>query len=320
MSFAIPSKVKTFLAGLCIGVADLIPGISGGTVAIILGLYPSIIAALKSFDLLFLKRLYHGKWREAFQAIPWSFLLTLSAGIVLAIGSCVHLIDYLLSQPAYRQLLDATFLGFVVGSAFLMMKRIDHWRGWYLPLMVVIGCLAFTLSERGPSHSDYQVEISKLWVFICGILSICATLLPGISGSYCLNILGMYAPVIAAIAALTGGLSHGELPLDALTLLATLAGGLLVGALAFSRLLSWALCHHHDVTMVTMIGIMLGALRSIWPFYSPLFVMDPLGAATSWLALLSALLAFAAICLIDCYRQQPSKTSELQNLDDIKGW
>lgn len=400
------SKWRLFLCGLCIGAADLVPGISGGTVALILGLYEPLLGVLHRFDTTMLKLLWRGRWRQAVRAVPWAFLLPLLAGIGVALCGFVHVIHYLLSEPTCRELLYASFGGLVLASAWLMVRRIGRW-GWKRLLLAgVAGVAAFgvsggreTAGGRGGDVAKYSVAVmagrlparaadainynmavgrltdlsakeiatlySKgvvssqsaiysgegsslftaspvvatmtvgellsqvqekrslldLWVVFCGIVGISAALLPGISGSYCLNVLGMYAPVIAALADVGAALSRGAIAWEALHLLATLAFGLAVGGIVFARVVSWALRRYHDLTLAVMVGFMVGALRSIWPFWSTAYRLDPLhwergpqllltqpllpdpASATVWVAVACACGAFAVVLMLERYAQ-----------------
>jgi putative membrane protein len=398
--------LRIFLCGVCIGIADLIPGISGGTVALILGLYHRILSTLQTFNTTLLLRLWRGEWRALSTDIPWRFLLPLAMGIVLALICCVHAINWLLSQPYYRQLLEAAFNGLVVASAYLMAKRIKQWTLCRTLLVLIAATVAFVCSTRenktlhgaysvampvealpdtrhkianydmtqnrltglsadgvlrlyakGVIGADASVEVDgslisvaqlthlrshqqktgfDVWIFSCGIIGICAALLPGISGSYCLHVLGVYTPVLAALADVATGLRHASIAWESGSLLVNLMLGVLVGGIVFARFVSWALHRHHDITMALMVGFMLGALRSLWPFYTSVYVLDPaywdrgpqlivqqqqlpiFTDSLFWWVMATGTLAFSAVILLERMSLQSSmgtvfsKTSRVQ--------
>ncbi len=304
------SKLKGFGSGLCIGAADLIPGISGGTVALILGIYEQLIDGLRSFDL---KEILQGNFRKGFAKVPFAFLASVIGGMALSIALLVQVIHAVMADPVYRPLLYAFFFGLVLASAYMILGHLKTWKPSYILLGAAGAAAAFFLSgiERGNGVSGYSTHF--IWVFFCGAAGISAMLLPGISGGYLLNVLGMYEPVIASLSKFIKGLAAFSIDWDAFNLIAALGLGILFGALAFSRVVSWALRHYHDVTIATLVGFMLGALRSVWPFMD-LATMQPYMPAIHdgilWGALLLFMAGFFIVLAADrCAHKKPCKES-----------
>lgn len=267
------SPLRAFLCGLCMGTADLIPGISGGTVALILGIYEDLILSLRSFDASFFGPLIKGRFNEAFSHISWKFLFPVILGIGLAIGSLVHVIHAILQQPLLRPLLYALFFGLVLASVHLVGKRVKKWNIAYTLTLLGFALGTFLLVGLQTSQTQVSVPLDDKyyfspWMFACGVAGISAMLLPGISGGYVLNILGVYSTIIASLSSFISGLTHLVFQWSDFYLLFSFGCGVLVGAVIFSRVINWALQHYHDFTLTALIGVMLGALRTVWPYYS----------------------------------------------------
>lgn len=289
------SPARGLLSGICIGAADLVPGISGGTVALILGIYDQLIEGLRSFEF---SRLLRGDVKGTFAKVPFAFLGSVIGGMGLAIALLVQLIHAILADPVYRPLLYAFFFGLVLASAYMIASRLRTWHPSYFLLGLIGAAAAYMLSgmEKGdiaavPTHNFF-------WVFFCGMAGICAMLLPGISGGYLLNVLGMYGPIIAALSGFVKGITVFSIDVDALRLLGTMGLGVLCGALLFSRAISWALRHYHDVTVVILVGFMLGALRSVWPFVDSVTLKAAMPPMEGWLSLGALLLFVIGFCLV----------------------
>jgi putative membrane protein len=236
------------LKGFCMGSADVVPGVSGGTMAFILGIYEELIRAIRSFDLTFVRLLFSLKIKEATRHVEWRFLLALGIGILLAVFSLARLLSWLLENRPV--LIWSFFFGLILASIFTVGRRLQRWRmamaGW-----IMTGTLgAFLLVGMVP----VSTPDAPWFVFLCGAVAICAMILPGISGAFILVILGKYQYVLEAVN-----------DRDILTL-AVVATGACLGLISFARILSWLFKKHHDVTIALLSGLMLGSLRKVWPW------------------------------------------------------
>jgi len=236
------------IKGFCIGAANVIPGVSGGTLALILGIYQELINAIGSFNLRVLKLAAELKAREALGVISWPFILPVSLGILLATVSLARVLSALLET--YPIMIWSFFFGLILSSVLIVSKEVGRWG--VIPFSAAaLGTVgAFLLFGLTPATTP-----DALWfLFVCGMLAICAMILPGISGAYILVLLGKYQYALEAI-------NKGDL-----LVLFILASGALVGLLSFVRVIGWLLKKYHDVTMAVLIGLMLGSLRTIWPW------------------------------------------------------
>ena len=245
-----------FRCGLLMGVADSIPGISGGTIAMILGIYERLVAAISQCDAQALRLFFTGKWMELARRIDLLFLIVLIAGIGTGILSSLLLVLYLLQN--HLPVTFAAFMGLILGSTWLLFRKIES-HTWKIWLAMVLGALAaygiVSLDAiSGSEHLGY--------VFLCGMIAICAMILPGISGSYILLILGEYPIITGKIQSLL----HGQDVASNVLTLAVFATGCVLGLVLFSKFLRWLLTHFHAVTMAVLCGFMLGSLKSLYPF------------------------------------------------------
>lgn len=234
--------------GFCMGAADVVPGVSGGTMAFILGIYEELLNAIKSFDLESLKLMATAKVRGFLARTQWRFLLALGCGILLAIFSLSKALSWLLqNQPV---LIWSFFLGLILASVATVGKRVKSWRPftWCSFLGGLAGIYVLVGLMPGATPND-------LWfLFVSGAVAICAMILPGISGSFILVLMGKYQYILEAVN-----------ERDFLVLL-VVAAGACVGLAAFSRLLAWLLRKYHDLMVAFLTGLMLGSLRKVWPF------------------------------------------------------
>ena len=243
--------------GFLMGVADIIPGVSGGTVALILGIYERLVTAISRFDGEFAHDVRRGNWRAAAQHIDLAFLVTLGCGIALGILSLANVMHYLLEhQLRYTY---AVFFGLILGSSLLVARLIRLWTP--LTILALLGGIWFAWWVVGLPGLKNPPD-GNLYIFFCGVIAICAMILPGISGSFILLILGKYKYVTGIIKDATRGIVSGE----GLLTLAVFAAGCVLGLLGFSKLLRWLLSRHYSLTMGALCGFMLGSLRKIWPF------------------------------------------------------
>ena len=234
--------------GFAMGMADLVPGVSGGTVALIAGIYDTLLAALSAVSGSGLAHVRKGQWLDAWHAVNGRFLVALGAGIVLAILTLASPLHWLMAT--HPTLLRAFFFGLVAASAPLVAKQLDEWKldSW---VWASIGCAVagFVTSLPPMVQSDHD-----LFFVAAGMVAICAMLLPGISGSFLLLILGAYAPILEAIKTFD------------LTRIAAFGSGALLGLVGFSRGLSWLLRTHRRPTMATLAGFLVGSLQALWPW------------------------------------------------------
>jgi putative membrane protein len=237
-----------YLKGIAMGSADVVPGVSGGTIAFITGIYTELLDSIKSVNFNALITLFKQGPKAAWQAINGTFLIVLLAGILTAILSLAKVIHYLLDHHAI--LLWSFFFGLILASSLHMGKQIKQWQGsTFFALLIGALCAGF-ISIASPS----SIDASYLNIFFAGSIAICAMILPGISGSFILLLMGLYAPVLAAVKGLE---------LDIMFIFALGAG---LGLMLFSRLLSWLLHHYQDLMFSLLTGFMLGALLKVWPW------------------------------------------------------
>lgn len=240
--------VRYFFSGFAMGSADIVPGVSGGTVALILGIYEQLLASIKGVTSESLKLVLQGKIAEAWKSVPFSFLVPLALGIFSAIIVLSSTLEYLLAnQPVPTW---SFFFGLIVASVVVVSKRVKKWNMTLLTTLVLAAIGAFYLVNLVP----VQTPATPLAFFISGVIAICAMILPGISGSFILILLGKYEQVLGAV-------SNG----DILTLVLVMVGAV-VGLGVFSRVLTWLFQHYHDATIAALTGFMFGSLRKIWPW------------------------------------------------------
>lgn len=237
-----------YLKGLAMGSADVVPGVSGGTIAFITGIYTELLDSIKSVNLQTLVLLFKKGPKVAWKAANGTFLATLLAGILTAILTLAKLIHYLLDQHAV--LLWSFFFGLILASSLHMAKQIKQWQSLTLASLLIGVFIAAFISIASPT----SIEANYLNIFLAGSIAICAMILPGISGSFILLLMGLYAPVLAAVKGLQ---------LDIMLIFALGAG---LGLILFSRLLSWLLHHYQDLMFSLLTGFMLGALLKVWPW------------------------------------------------------
>ncbi len=259
------SGVGLFLSGFCMGIADLFPGISGGTVAFLLGVYPLLLQGLNSFDRQFIRLFFARNWREIGKKGEWGIVVPLFSGMGIALLLFARLIHTLLLDPAYRLSLYAFFFGLVLASFSLCIRQVKQWT--FLPLVELLGGAAVACFLSSARAHLGEGAISLIWVFVGGILAVGAFLLPGISGSYLLTLLGLYPPVIRALVESSDWMRGGACPVDSLVLLSTLLGGMIVGVSLFSPFLAFLWEHYPNDTFAFLSGLMIGGIGSVWPFW-----------------------------------------------------
>ncbi len=236
------------LKGMGMGAADVVPGVSGGTIAFIVGIYEELIDSIKSINTRSLKYLFTGKPKTFWKAINGNFLLAIVAGIGISIFSLAKLITYLLTT--HPVLIWAFFFGLVLSSTYFVSLRIKKWNIGRIVAFAIGTALAYYITVATPA----QTPDNLFFIFLCGAIAICAMILPGISGSFILVLLGKYFYIMEAVKTLN------------ITVLLTFACGAAIGIVTFSNFLSFLLRKFHDLTIATLAGFMLGSLNKVWPW------------------------------------------------------
>jgi len=240
-----------YARGFTMGAADIVPGVSGGTVALVLGIYHRLITNVRegSQGLGQLVRADVRGFIGHLRSVEWSFLVPLAAGIGTAILALSHTIERLLEEEPVR--MAGLFFGLVVGSAIVASSLVRVWDAKRMTINVGTATVAFFVLglRQGP------VQDPALWFFfVCGAIAICAMILPGVSGSFLLLMLGMYDTVLAAVT-----------DRDLLSL-GVFAFGCVIGLAAFSQVLHWGLVNHEATVLAALVGLMIGSLRVLWPW------------------------------------------------------
>lgn len=245
------------------GAADVVPGVSGGTVAFITGIYEELLSSIKSIDYKAFQLLFSGKFKDFWKQVNGSFLLTLFSGIFTAIFTLAKLILFLLSD--YPIHIWAFFFGLIIASAILMVKTVKQWKA--LPVLtLIIGCI---IAYYIAGITTVATENSSLfYIFLCGAIAICAMILPGISGSFILLLMGAYELVIGTIKTLGEAILNGnfQVAFQKIPLISVFVLGCLVGLASFSRFLTWLFKHFHDAAVALLTGFLIGSLNKVWPW------------------------------------------------------
>lgn len=236
------------------GMAEVVPGVSGGTIAFITGIYERLIFAIKSVDIELLRLIGKGKIEEAWKKIDGNFLVTLLTGMVIGIVVGVFAITWLLENEPIG--IWSFFFGLILASCLVVGRDIDRWNASSMIALIIGTVLVYYVTIAVPSTG-----IEALWfVFICGAVAISALLLPGLSGSFILLLLGMYTYILPKVKEVLSG------NLEGLSVLVTFAVGCLVGVLSFSRVLTWAFKNYKNTTLAFLTGLMIGSLNKVWPW------------------------------------------------------
>ena len=236
------------LKGMAMGAADVVPGVSGGTIAFISGIYEELLDTINSVNLGALKTLKKEGVKAAWMSINGNFIVTLFLGIGISIASLAKLISYLLE--AHPILIWSFFFGLVLASILYVGKQVKSWNAGAIISLIIGAGLAFWITILPPlSNSD------ELWfIFVSGMIAICAMILPGISGSFILLLMGSYQTVLGAVK-----------DKDLLTIGVFMAGAV-IGLLSFSRVLKWMFAKYHDFTIAILTGFLIGSLNKLWPW------------------------------------------------------
>ncbi|MEE9463412.1 MAG: DUF368 domain-containing protein [Bacteroidales bacterium] len=236
------------LKGMGMGAADVVPGVSGGTIAFITGIYEELINSIKNINFRTISTLWKEGLPAFWKAVNGNFLLSIVAGILISVLSLARILEYLLVN--HPVLIWSFFFGLIIGSAIFVARSIEKWNiGTFISLLAGIA-IAWIITSFTPAETS-----EAYWfIFLAGALAICAMILPGISGSFILLLLGKYQFVLSA-------LNEGRI-----SVIAVLLTGALTGIIAFSHLLSWLLEKFHHLTIALLAGFMIGSLNKIWPW------------------------------------------------------
>ncbi len=296
------------LRGMGMGAADVVPGVSGGTIAFITGIYEELINSIKGINLKAVKLLLTGRWLSFWKQINGNFLLAVFAGIAISVLSLAKVLEYLLeNQPV---LIWSFFFGLVLASSYVVSRKVIRWRYPKIVALIAGIGIAFYITSVTPATTT---DASWFVIFSGGLAS-CAMILPGISGSFILLLLGKYSFALHAV--------NERIILDLLLL----GAGAVTGLILFANLLSWLLKKYHDITIAVLVGFMIGSLNKIWPWKETLKTIVVEGELKPlveknilpnvgnpgdqfWMALLMAIAGIALILIIEIGLTRNKKAS-----------
>lgn len=248
MGRSIKDYAMLMLKGMGMGAADVVPGVSGGTIAFIAGIYDELINSIKSINRESLTMLFTGKFKAFAKKINAPFLLALISGIAISVFSLAKLITWLLTEQPI--LIWAFFFGLVLASTWFVMKDIREWNVKTIPTFIAGAAIAYYITVATPADTPSNL----LFIFCCGAIAICAMILPGISGSFILVLLGKYFYIMDAVKTFD------------IVILAVFGAGAFIGITTFSRVLSFTLKRFRNMTLAMLTGFMLGSLNKVWPW------------------------------------------------------
>ncbi len=255
MKETILQHIGIFFRGMAMGAADVVPGVSGGTIAFITGIYEKLLNSIRSFDLELLRVLQKEGIAAAWRRVNGTFLLALFSGILVSILSLAKVLEHLMENEAV--LLWSFFFGLIIASVIYIGRTITEWRPTAIAALVFGAGLAYTITLFSPAEGPDAVW----FLFLSGCIAICAMILPGISGSFILLLLGSYKHILSAVN-----------DRDIVSLLAFVAGcG--IGLLSFSHVLSWMFRNYRNTTLALLTGFMIGSLNKVWPWKHTLTTM-----------------------------------------------
>ena len=244
----------TYIKGMTMGAADVVPGVSGGTIALITHIYERLINAIDNVSLSLVLQLFSAERKKAWDALDGSFLLALALGIGTSILLVTGGISWLLTY--YPIPLWAFFFGLILGSAFVLKNAVSHWNIVSILMLLLGGCVAFGIGLVSPSEGSE----SLIYLFFCGLLVVIAMILPGISGAFILVLLGAYGTALEAVAQIKAFQTEGFI------VFAVMASGGLVGLKVFAKLLRWLFTQYKNAVFAVMTGFLLGSLYKVWPW------------------------------------------------------
>lgn len=237
------------LKGIAMGAADVVPGVSGGTIAFISGIYEELLGSISNVNLKLIKTLKNEGLKAAWNKVNGSFLLALFIGIFISIISLAKTIKWLLENEPI--LLWSFFFGLVLASIIYIAKQITKWNFISIIVMIIGAFIAYYVTTLNPLVTENS---SLLFLFLAGAIAICAMILPGISGAFILVLLGAYKPILSAV-------NDRELKT-----IAAVGLGAVVGLLSFSKILKWMFTNYKNYTLAVLTGFIIGSLNKIWPW------------------------------------------------------
>jgi putative membrane protein len=254
--------VMLYLKGMAMGAADVVPGVSGGTIAFIVGIYQELLDTIKGVNLSVLKTLRNEGIAATWKQLNANFLLVLLAGIFTSVVSLAKGITYLLDN--HPVLLWAFFLGLIIASTVIIARYIKEWNVKTISALVIGSAVAYYITVASPT----QMPDGLIYIFGAGCIAICAMILPGISGSFILLLMGAYGIILGSISGLIDALKamDTELILNYGINISIFIGGCIVGIMAFSHVLSWMFKKAYSLTMSLLTGFMIGSLNKVWPW------------------------------------------------------
>ncbi len=296
------AAIGLFLKGLAMGAANVIPGVSGGTIALITGIYERLINAIKRCDLTAARLFFSGQWKACWQHVDGQWLSILLGGVAISILSLARLFEFLLEH--HERYTMAFFFGLILLSILYVARRVGQWNLPTILALIIGTSVAVGIAMLAPASQNDGVA----YVFLCGVLAISSMILPGLSGSFVLILLGNYALVLGAISSFSLGI------------LIPLALGCAFGLVAFSHVLSWVFKRYADITLAVMTGFVIGSLVVIWPWKNAIthtvervgkpprevvtsyeWFLPNLADGSTWLAILLMLAGAAGIALMERY-------------------
>ena len=235
--------------GMAMGAADVVPGVSGGTIAFISGIYEELLTSISNINLSLFKTLKDDGLKAAWNKLNGNFLLALFTGIFISILSLAKAIKWLLENKPV--LLWAFFFGLVLASIIYIGKQIKKWNFLSILLMISAAFLAYYITTLNPLVSENS---SSMFLFLAGAIAVCAMILPGVSGAFILVLLGAYKPILSAV---------DERDFKIISIVGL---GAIVGLLSFSKILKWLFKNYENYTLATLTGFIIGSLNKIWPW------------------------------------------------------
>lgn len=265
----IPPAVATFLKGYAMGAANVIPGVSGGTVAFITGIFETLVNALKSFDASALQLLINGRLREFWAHIHGNFLLPLGVGVLVSAVSLAKLLTYLFEH--HPILIWAFFFGLILASAYYVGRTVERWRAGPIIALIVGLAIAVSFALIKPTEENPATG----YLILCGVVGICSMIIPGLSGSFVLILMGNYMLILDSVRELAD--AAASLDFAAMTgplkIFVPVAIGAAFGLLAFSHLVSWLFRKFRNIAVALLTGFVAGSLLIIWPWKTPIHAM-----------------------------------------------
>ena len=249
MSRTVKDYMVIMLKGIAMGAADVVPGVSGGTIAFISGIYEELLGTISNINLKLLKTLKGEGLKAAWKQANGNFLVALLTGIFVSIVSLAKIISWLLTN--HPILVWSFFFGLVLASVIYIAKQVTQWNVLSGVLLIMGAIVAYYITTLNPLVSEHS---SMSFMFLAGAIAICAMILPGISGSFILVLLGAYKPILAAV-------NNRDL-----TTITVVALGAVVGLLSFSRVLKYLFANYKNYTLVVLTGFIIGSLNKIWPW------------------------------------------------------